>query len=133
VAQIDVVDSTWIGAPATEVGAVIADARNWPTWWPRLELEPAEARGTKGMRWTVRAAERRRFGGSMEIWLEPDRDGVVAHYFLRLDRRDGGPVSPGRRRRLVRRYRARAKQVFWAVGDAVDPGRMARIAAPGAR
>ncbi len=131
--QIDVVDSTWVGAPAAEVGAVIADPRNWPQWWPRLELDLAEARGVKGVRWTVRSAERGRMAGSMEIWLEPDPNGVVAHYFLRLDRRDGGPVSRGRRERIVRRYRARAKQVLWAVGDAVDPGRMARIAAPGDR
>jgi hypothetical protein len=131
--EIDVVDSTWIGAPAVVVGAVIGDPRNWGAWWPQFQLEVAEARGVKGVRWTVRGADRRRLAGSMEIWLQPDLDGVVAHYFLRLDRRRGGSLRRGRRNRLVRRYRARAKRVLWAVGDAVDPERMARIAAPSAR
>ena len=67
VPQIDLVDSTWIGAPAIDVAAVIADARNWPRWWPGLELEAAEIRGAKGVRWTVRSAERRRMTGTMEI------------------------------------------------------------------
>jgi hypothetical protein len=112
------------------VAAVVGDPRNWPAWWPDLEPELAEARGVKGVRWTVRAADRRRMAGSMEIWLQPDLDGVVAHYFLRLDRRRGRPLRRGRRDRLIRRYRARAKRVLWAVGDVVDPERMARIAAP---
>jgi hypothetical protein len=133
VAALDVVDSTWIGAPAEAVGAVIGDPRNWPLWWPQLELELAEPRAARGVRWSVRAAEGGRMAGTMEIWLQPDLDGVVAHYFLRLDRCDGRPLRPRRHGRLLRRYRARAKRVLWAVRDVVDPGRMARLAPPAAR
>jgi hypothetical protein len=71
--------------------------------------------------------------GSMEIWLQPESDGVVAHYFLRLDRSDGRRLRRTRRERILRRYRARARRVLWAVTDVVDPGRMARIAVPADR
>lgn len=127
--DVHVADSTWIGASATAVGAVISDRRNWALWWPELGLELAEARGAKGVRWTVDRAPGR-MTGSMEIWLQPTADGVLAHYYLRLDRAHGVLVRPARRERIVRRYRARAKRVLWAVTDVVDPGRMARIAAP---
>lgn len=129
---MEVADTTWIGAPAAAVGALLGDARNWPLWWPELDLQLAEARGAKGVRWLVRRGERR-MTGSMEIWLQPELDGVVAHYFLRLDRVDGRRVRPARRERIVRRHRARAKRVLWAVSGVVDPARMTRIAAPTAR
>jgi hypothetical protein len=132
VPDIHVWDTTWIGAPASSVAAVIGDPRNWPVWWPALKLELAEARGAKGVRWMVRCAPDG-MTGSMEIWLQPESDGVVAHYFLRLDRSDGRRLRRTRRERILRRYRARARRVLWAVTDVVDPGRMARIAVPADR
>lgn len=128
--EIDVLDSTWICAAPARVAAVVADPRNWPRWWPRLHLEVDERRGDKGMRWWVRPSEDRSLEGSMEVWLEPAGDGVVAHYFLRLDGVAGRAVSAPRARRVARRYGTGAKAVFWAIGDRLDPGRLARVAAP---
>ena len=141
VPAIDIVDSTWICARPTVVAAVVAEPANWRRWWPRLELAVDEWRGDKGVRWTVRPCEggaiqrafaRRRdtVTGSMEIWLEPAFDGVVAHFFLRLDPTSGRPLGRRRGERLTRAYRTRAKQVFWSLGDELDPGRIARVRAP---
>lgn len=118
-------DMTWIGAGQAAVATVIDQPAQWRRWWPDLELAVAERRGDKGIRWTVRG----QVAGSMEIYLRPADGGVVAYYFLRLDgvRR---PIPRHRRAALVRAYRARAKRVLWAVGDHVDPGRLARVAAP---
>lgn len=68
--------------------------------------------------------------GSMEIWLEPAFDGVVVHYFLRLDAGAGRQIGRGRRTRLTHFHRRRAKETFWALGNELDPGRMARVARP---
>jgi hypothetical protein len=69
----------------------------------------------------------------MEIWLEPEFDGVVVHYFLRLDAGDGRPMPPRRSSAAADAARRRVKQTFWALGDQLDPGRTARVAAPSPR
>ncbi len=127
--DIDVVDSTWIGAGPRAVGAIVSAAARWRRWWPDLDLAVEEWRGPKGMRWLVRSAAHGRFAGTMEVWLEPVDEGVVAHYFLRLDP-VGEPVTVHARERLVDGYRKRAKQVMWAIADEVDPDRLARVSAP---
>jgi hypothetical protein len=127
--EVDVVDSTWICARPSAVAAVVAEPSNWRRWWPELALEVDEWRGNKGVRWSVRAPKERA-AGTMEVWLEPARDGVVAHYFLRLDA--VGARRMGRRRsaRCADAHRRRVKQVFWALADELDPGRLARLAPP---
>jgi hypothetical protein len=127
--HVDVVDSTWIGVAPGAVAPVLADASRWSQWWPDLDVRASEYRGVKGMRWLVRSAERGRFSGSMEIWLEPVSDGVVAHYFLRLDATGEAPSSR-ERERLVHHYRTQTKRAMWALCDIVDPGRIARVSAP---
>ena len=124
---IDVVDSTWIAAPAATVAAVVAEPGNWRRWWPGLELQVTEWRAVKGVRWAVPSvAGHAGLSGSAEIWLEPMAEGVVAHFFLRLDPAPGRVAS----RRLVERvtgeYRRRTKTVFWALADQLDPARMHR-------
>ncbi|MEO8888924.1 MAG: polyketide cyclase / dehydrase and lipid transport [Jatrophihabitantaceae bacterium] len=125
--DIDVVDSTWIGTRPAVLAAIVADPANWRRWWPELRLSVDEWRGAKGVRWTVGPSERGRVAGSMEVWLEPQFDGVVAHFFLRLDGTGGRPLSRREVRRLTDRYRGRAKAVFWSLGDRLDPARMARV------
>jgi hypothetical protein len=127
---VDVVDSTWIGARPASVAAVIAQPRSWRGWWPRLDLAVDELRGEQGVRWRVRAGERGRVTGSMEVWLEPALDGVVAHYFLRLAAAPGRRLSARAAGRIARRYRTRAKRLFGAVGDQLDPARLDRVRAP---
>ncbi len=128
--DVDVIDSTWIGVAPTAVAPVIADASRWPGWWPDLDVRASEYRGVKGVRWLVRSAHGGRLAGSMEIWLEPLADGVVAHYFLRLDA-TGTRVSTRECQRLVHHYRTQAKRVMWHLSDSLDPGRMRRVSAPG--
>lgn len=127
VSEIEVVDSTWIGTPASRVAAAVAEPANWPRWWPELVVRVVEPRGEKGVRWAVGPSERGTVAGSMEVWLEPQLDGVLAHFLLRLDGTDSHPLGRRRVRRLSEKYRVRAKDVFWGLGNQLDPGRLARI------
>jgi hypothetical protein len=129
--DVDIVDSTWICARPASVAAVVAEPANWRRWWPDLDLAVDEWRGEKGVRWTVRSS---RCGGtgSMEVWLEQSFDGVVAHYFLRLDAADGPPMKPRRARHVADTYRKRMKVVLWDLADSLDPGRISRIGASSA-
>jgi hypothetical protein len=128
VPAIDVVDSTWFAGRPAAVAAIVAEPANWRRWWPSLDLAVDEWRGEKGMRWTVRSVAGRGAGlaGTAEVWLEPMHEGVVAHFFLRLDAADGRPVPRGRGERIAREYRIRTKQAFWALADQLDPSRLAR-------
>jgi hypothetical protein len=111
--QIDVVDETWIAAPPHRVAARVADPGRWRLWWPALELTVDQLRAAEGVRWFVRGSAT----GSMEVWLEPDLDGVRVHYFLRLSTSGGLRLSSRRVQRAVLAYRRRAKRVFWALKD----------------
>src|SRR5262245_47322954 len=127
--QVDVVDETWIAAEPRRVAARVADPANWSRWWPDLDLTVDELRGPEGVRWFLPNQKMpapgltgvvpRTAAGSMEVWLQPDRDGVRVHYFLRLD--PLGRALPQRRvQRLVLAHRRRAKRVFWALKDELE-------------
>jgi hypothetical protein len=120
VAEVDVSDETWIRVLPELVAPVIHDDARWGTWWPRLAVAVQERRGVEGVRWTVVAGD---LVGTMEVWLEPAFDGVVLHYFLRLDRADGRALSRRAAHRLRRIHARRAKGVFWAVKDELEEGR----------
>jgi hypothetical protein len=128
VPAIDVVDSTWFAARPATVAALVADPGNWRRWWPDLTLEVDEWRNEKGVRWLVTSVGGvgRGLAGSAELWLEPMFEGVVAHFFLRLDPVAGTALSRRRRERVADLYRCRTKQSFWALADQLDPGRQAR-------
>ena len=64
----------------------------WREWWPELTLTAAERRGEEGVRWAVTGAAI----GTAEWWLESVRDGVVVHWYLRVD--PVGSTSSRRRR-----------------------------------
>ena len=117
---IDLVDETFIVASPAQVRGPIADPSRWRRWWPEQRLQIYLDRGEKGIRWSVSG----QVIGSSEIWLEPFRDGVIVHYYLRVDPAD--PSSPGqvrklpdspRGRRAADRMRRRAalawKQAVW--------------------
>jgi hypothetical protein len=114
-AQLDLVDETFVVAAPGAVAAVVRDAGRWPGWWPDLRLSVFQDRGDAGVRWNVRGA----LVGSMEVWLEPYGDGVVVHHYVRCDPAGGGPV--GRRER--RRRERHAKAVFWALKDELEGDR----------
>ena len=127
--DIDVVDSTWICAPPATVAAIVAEPSNWRRWWPDLVLDVQEWRGEKGVRWIVTSAPYRT-AGTMEIWLEPSCEGVVLHYFLRLDAAGRRRLSPRKVRRVVDERRKGTKQLFWALSDQFEPTRTRRLNAP---
>ena len=126
---IDVADSTWLAARPAAVATLLAEPGNWRRWWPDLSLEVDEWRNEKGVRWLVPAVSGIGHGlaGSAEVWLEPMFDGVVAHFFLRLDPPPGRRLSRRRRDRIADRCRRRTKATFWALADQLDPGRVARL------
>ena len=126
---IDVADSTWIAARPAVVEVVVADPNNWQSWWPDLALEVDESRTGKGVRWLVPSVTGpgRGLAGSAEVWLEPMFEGVVAHFFLRLDPAPGQRLSRRRRQRITDDCRRRTKSAFWAFADQLDPGRVARL------
>jgi hypothetical protein len=117
VAQLDLVDETFVVADPARVAAVVRDPARWPVWWPDLTLGVFQDRGDAGVRWNVRGA----LVGSMEVWLEPYGDGVLVHHYVRCDRPGGGPVTPRERRRRERH----AKRVFWALKDELEGDRRA--------
>lgn len=125
---VNVADASWLRAPAPAVAALIAQPEQWPRWWPGLRAELTEDRGAEGLRWQV--APSGGLTGSMEVWIEPVLDGVVAHYFLRLDPVAGHRVGPRRAAKVAHRYRVRAKALFWALGDRLDPDRWGRPGTP---
>lgn len=129
--QIDLMDETWIRAPLPGVADAVADTLNWAGWFPDLNLCLHQLRGPLGVRWWVAPSGRRRLVGSMEIWLEPSLDGVLLHYFLRLDRDDARALRPVARRRIERACVTAAKRAFFALKDELESaGHPGRGAAP---
>ena len=91
----------------------------WREWWPELTLTAAERRGEEGVRWAVTGAAI----GTAEWWLESVRDGVVVHWYLRVD--PVGSTSSRRLRKLRERYVARYRKQIWRFKDEVESGRAA--------
>ncbi|MEO6703639.1 MAG: polyketide cyclase / dehydrase and lipid transport [Jatrophihabitantaceae bacterium] len=123
--QIHLIDETWIDAPVDIVSAVVADPANWRRWWPTLNLTVTRDRRLKGIQWAARSsdlASRRavELAGTVEIWLEPHRNGVILHHYLRLDpvaeQRLSGRAAAG----ATRRFAWHAKQVFWQLKDELE-------------
>jgi hypothetical protein len=114
--QIHLVDQTWIGVNAQTVSLVVADPANWPIWWPGLTLTVTRDRGVKGLQWSADGQYR----GSVEIWLEPCKTGVILHHFLRLHPATGQPLSRGQTARRTRDLAWHAKRVFWELKDRLE-------------
>ncbi|WP_202873023.1 hypothetical protein [Kribbella capetownensis] len=97
----------------------------WREWWPDLTLTPSERRGLEGVRWSVTGAA----VGTAEWWLEPVRDGVVVHWYLRVDPRR--PVRGRALARLGERYVAAYRERMWRFKDEAEAGRAAGEHRPG--
>ena len=120
-------DSTWLRARPQAVGAVVAEAASWPRWWPGLALRPSEFRGDRGVRWDVTSVrDHPGLTGTAELYLQAQGDGVVAHFFLRLDAAAGVTMTALEIERLRTRYRRLSKTALWGLGDQLDPGRLDR-------
>jgi hypothetical protein len=128
--QIHLIDETWIDAPVRTVSAAVADGANWQRWWPSLELTITRDRKLKGIQWAARSRPARRIGrpptglsGTVVIWLEPHRDGVILHHFLRLDPVDGRRLSGRAAAGRTKRFAWHAKRVFWQLKDELESSR----------
>jgi hypothetical protein len=135
---VDLIDESYIVADPATVAAAVRDPRRLAAWWPDLELAVFQDRGAAGLRWTVTGA----LVGTAEVWLEPWKDGVVVHVYLRVDPTARGsatarwlPRSPaGAQRRAVRESQGRAKAIkagVWALKDELEGERPAGCAREG--
>lgn len=107
-ADIDIADETFLVTDRAGLAARLAEPGLWRSWWSELDLSISEDRGEAGMRWEVRG----RLSGTAEIWLEPWRDGVIVHWFVRarLARRRAAGVgneAAGLRNEMVRAHKRR--------------------------
>lgn len=109
--QLSLIDDVYVDAPPTAVAAAVRDPGRWSDWWPDLDLTVSEDRGVEGIRWQVSGS----VVGTMEYWVEPHRDGVLLHYYLRVDRDPSW--SPRALTRETERRRRQAKRVGWAIAE----------------
>jgi hypothetical protein len=117
VAQIDLIEETYVAASPALVASAVRDPAFTRALWPDLELAVFMDRGDAGVRWTATGA----LAGSCEIWLEPHGDGVIAHTYLRAD---ASPALGWREAaREVQRRARHAKTVWWRLKDTVEAGR----------
>lgn len=119
---INLSDETFIVASPAAVAAIVAEPARWTLWWPRLALEVYDDRGVKGVRWTVTGE----LIGSAELWVEPHLDGVVLHFFLRVDFPGSGSDSPRMRRQAQKvstSYALAWKRNAWALKDELEASR----------
>ncbi|MEO6793615.1 MAG: polyketide cyclase / dehydrase and lipid transport [Mycobacterium sp.] len=124
--SIQVADETFLAAPDTLVGAVIADRSSWRRWWPDLQLQVIEDRAEKGVRWTVSGP----LTGTMEIWLEPMLDGVLLHYFLHAEPAGitGRQLARLNLAKLIHRRRVAGKRMAFEVKARVEQSRPVGVA-----
>ncbi|QLY33594.1 polyketide cyclase / dehydrase and lipid transport [Nocardia huaxiensis] len=127
--SIQVADQTFVAAPGSAVGEVLADRARWRQWWPDLQLQVREDRGDKGIRWTVTGA----LDGTMEVWLESMLDGVILHYFLHAEPKGGVEGMSIRDLMAANRVRRVAgKKMSFEIKARLEAGRPAGVA-PAAR
>lgn len=108
--RVDIVDETFIRA-APEVVRETLDDGSWVARvWPHLRPTVTRDRGPKGVRWAVTG----QVVGEMEVWLEPFRDGVVVHHYVRGHR---GPRAP---RDVATRHTLRWKRAVHSLKDRLE-------------
>lgn len=128
---IDLVDETYIVVEPSVIAGIVAEQHRWRQWWPDLELTVFMDRGLEGIRWSVAGP----VVGSTELWLEAHGDGVIVHYYLRVEPTVPGtrtqprtlPDSPRSRRHLralERHHALRWKRTIWALKDELEAGRV---------
>jgi hypothetical protein len=110
--RIDIVDETFIRA-SPELVRPTFDDHGWVAQvWPHLAPSVTRDRGPKGVRWAVTG----QVEGEMEVWLEPFRDGVVVHHYVRGHR---GPRAP---RDVATRHTLRWKRAVHGLKDRLEGG-----------
>jgi hypothetical protein len=123
---VDLIEETFLAVAPELVSAAIREPEFTAVLWPDLDLNVFMDRGPDGVRWAATGA----LVGSVEVWLEPFADGVMAHTFVRADLTRRGSrteaVADLDRRKAVaehQRRARRAKAVWWSVKDRLEAGR----------
>jgi hypothetical protein len=126
VPHVDLIEETFLAVAPELVSAAIREPEFVAALWPDLNLTVFMDRGPDGVRWAATGA----LVGSVEVWLEPFADGVMAHTFVRADLSRKGsatePVADLHWRKAVaehQRRARRAKTVWWSVKDRLEAGR----------
>lgn len=109
---IDLADDTFVIAAPDQVAALVADPQRWRAWWPDLQLTTTRDRGVKGRQWRVQGA----LVGTAELWLEPWRDGVIVHCYLRCEPTQAAVDVDRERRRRAQSW----KRAVHALKDALE-------------
>lgn len=115
--SVDISCDDFVVAEPAYVAERLTEESLWRAWWPDLELTPYDVRGPQGVRWTVAGA----LEGTAEFWLEPVRDGVVVHWYLRAD--PAGRTGPRQAERLRKSYEAGYRRNLWRLKDELEQGR----------
>ncbi|EFV14376.1 hypothetical protein [Segniliparus rugosus] len=115
--SVQIADQTFVAASPASVGQGLEDQSRWLRWWPELDLKVREARGEKGVRWLVSGQVQ----GTMEVWLKPELDGTLLHFFLHGE--PAAPLRPRELRRLVRRLRLAGKAMSFELKDRYEAGK----------
>jgi hypothetical protein len=124
VSSFNIADDSFIVVEPAALAEVIADAERVAQWWPRMTLVLTRNRGPKGREWRVQGDwSGVSWTGSLEIWLEPNLDGVVLHHYVRWDP-IAGPLSARDAARLTRRYATSWKRTALALKDELEAGRI---------
>jgi len=70
--MVDLIDETFVVAPAARVAALVRDPARWRAWWPDFATQgvpgPRRCRGAMDRHWPA-------LSGSTELWIEPWGDG----------------------------------------------------------
>lgn len=115
--RVDLVDETFIRATPEQVREQFNHAGWLGSLWPHLAVSVVRDRGVKGIRWEVTG----QVVGDMEVWLEPWRDGVIVHHYLRGVRGERAPRDVGARH--TRRWKAAVHALKDRLEDVADGGR----------
>ena len=126
VSSVQVADETFVAAEPVLVGDAVGDRAAWRRWFPDLILEVVEDRAEKGLRWTVTGP----LTGTMEIWLQPMRDGVVLHYFLHAEPTGAGPAELARMNlaAMTHQRRVAGKRMAFEVKNRLEASRPVGVA-----
>lgn len=113
---LDIVDSTFIVAPISDLRTILCDETSWLALG--MSVSCYEDRGLRGKRWTLEG----RLVGTAEVWLEEAYGGVVVHCFVQAD-----PVGRASRAALRRRFARPLKRWVLDVKRTYDADRPAGL------
>lgn len=110
---VDVVEESYLRAPAARVAAILHEPTRWARWWPGLSTTVFMDRAEQGIRWNVTGE----LTGSMEYWIEACPEplgGVILHYYLRAEPGAGAATAD------PDRWAVRAKAISFGLKDHLE-------------